>query len=72
MLVTYASKDGRNLICVTMNTEDPNQYKDTIQLFNYGFDHFSVAKASDQDQTYSTQRLYLTALLVFLSKILLF
>ena len=56
-LVTYASKDGRNLICVTMNTEDPNQYKDTIQLFNYGFDHFSVAKASDQDQTYSTQAL---------------
>ena len=56
-LVTYASKDGRNLICVTMNTEDPNQYKDTIQLFNYGFDHFSVAKASEQDQTYSTQAL---------------
>ena len=40
-----------------MNTEDPNQYKDTIQLFNYGFDHFSVAKASEQDQTYSTQAL---------------
>lgn len=56
-LVTYASKDGHNLICVTMNTEDPNQYKDTIQLFNYGFDHFSVAKASEQDQTYSTQAL---------------
>ena len=56
-LVTYASKDGRNLICVTMDTEDPNQYKDTIQLFNYGFDHFSVAKASEQDQTYSTQAL---------------
>ena len=56
-LVTYASKDGRNLICVTMNTEDPNQYKDTIQLFNYGFDHFSVAKASEQDLTYSTQAL---------------
>ncbi len=56
-LVTYASKDGRNLICVTMNAEDPNQYKDTIQLFNYGFDHFSVAKAAEQDQSYSTQAL---------------
>lgn len=56
-LVTYASKDGRNLICVTMNTEDPNQYKDTIQLFNYGFDHFNVAKAAEQDQSYSTQAL---------------
>ena len=40
-----------------MNTEDPNQYKDTIQLFNYGFDHFSVAKAAEQDQSYSTQAL---------------
>ena len=56
-LVTYASKDGRNLICVTMDAEDPNQYKDTIQLFNYGFDHFSVAKAAEQDQSYSTQAL---------------
>lgn len=56
-LVTYASKDGRNLICVTMDAEDPNQYKDTIQLFNYGFDHFSVAKVAEQDQSYSTQAL---------------
>ncbi len=56
-LVTYASKDGRNLICVTMNAEDPNQYKDTIQLFNYGFEHFSVAKVAEQDQSYSTQAL---------------
>lgn len=56
-LVTYASDNGRNLICVVMNSEDPNQYKDTIQLLNYGFEHFSVAKVSEQDLTYSAQAL---------------
>lgn len=57
-LVTYASQNGRNLICVTMDTEDPNQYKDTIQLFNYGFDHFSTAKVAEQDPSYSIQALH--------------
>lgn len=56
-LVTYASENGRNLICVVMNAEDPEQYKDTIKLLNYGFEHFSVVKVSEQDLTYSTQAL---------------
>lgn len=56
-LVTYASQDGRNLICVVMNAVDPEQYQDTSRLLNYGFEHFSVAKASEQDLSYSTQAL---------------
>lgn len=41
-LVTYAVKDGMTLVCVVMNTQSPNQYLDTTNLFNYCFDNFQV------------------------------
>lgn len=56
-LVTYASQDGRNLICVVLNSESPNQCKDTTNLVNYGFDHFTNLKAAGQDKTYSSNGL---------------
>ena len=46
-LVTYAEKDGLDLICVVMNSEVPNQYLDTERLLNYGWDHFSARRPSD-------------------------
>lgn len=36
-LVTYASYEGENLVCVVMGAEEDNQYKDTTDLFNWEF-----------------------------------
>ncbi len=41
-LVTAAEKDGRTLICVTMRGPDKTDYTDTANLFEYGFNNFSV------------------------------
>ncbi len=46
-LVTYAEKDGMLLVCVILNTKSPNQYTDTISLFDYCFENFSVYQVSD-------------------------
>ena len=48
-LVSFASKDGIDLICVVMKSTPTDQYKDTIKLFDFGFDNyesFSVDEAS--------------------------
>ena len=39
-LVSCAQKDGLKLICVVMMEESPQQFKDTISLFDYGFSNF--------------------------------
>ena len=39
-LVTYASRDGRNLICVVMKSGTETVYADTRLLFEYGFNEF--------------------------------
>lgn len=39
-LVTYASRDGRNLICVVMKSGTDTVYSDTRLLFEYGFNEF--------------------------------
>lgn len=36
-LVTIASRNGRNLLCVTMRTQGRQVYTDTASLFDYGF-----------------------------------
>ncbi|NLL69803.1 MAG: D-alanyl-D-alanine carboxypeptidase [Epulopiscium sp.] len=41
-LVTYAVKDGMELICVILKSEKPQMYEETTELLNYGFDHFSL------------------------------
>ncbi|WAA12505.1 D-alanyl-D-alanine carboxypeptidase family protein [Fervidibacillus halotolerans] len=44
-LVTTAKRDGLELIAVTMKTNLKNvPYTDTIQLLDYGFDHFETKK----------------------------
>lgn len=54
-LVTYAEKDGMTLICVVMNTQSPNQFIDTINLFDYAFDNFQVLNVSENDTDYSAE-----------------
>ncbi len=51
-LVTYAKKDDMTLVCVVMNTQSPNQYLDTTNLFNYCFDNFQVLSVKDNANIY--------------------
>lgn len=37
-----AEKDGTELIAVIMNSEDPNRWIDAKNLFDYGFNNFSI------------------------------
>ncbi len=39
-LVTFASKDNRNLVCVSLRTNGAQYYYDTAKLLDYGFDNF--------------------------------
>ncbi|MBD5537412.1 MAG: D-alanyl-D-alanine carboxypeptidase [Lachnospiraceae bacterium] len=45
-LVSCAEKDGMKLIAVVLADESPNQYTDTIALFNYGFGNFERLNVS--------------------------
>lgn len=51
-LISCAQKDGLKLICVVMKATSPDQYKDTITLFDFGFSNFTTANIYDNDQIY--------------------
>ncbi len=51
-LVSCAQKNGLKLICVIMKEESPNQFTDTTQLFDYGFNNFSAVSIYDKDSQY--------------------
>ncbi len=52
-LVSAAEKNGMTLICVVMKDEAPNQYLDTISLFEYGFSNFDTVNISQTETKYS-------------------
>ncbi len=43
------------LICVVMNTQSPNQFIDTVNLFDYAFDNFQVLNVAENDTDYSAE-----------------
>ncbi len=51
-LISCAQKDGLKLICVVMNAHRPDQYEDTVTLFDYGFSNFTTANIYENDKTY--------------------
>lgn len=53
-LVTFAEKDGMSLVCVVMHTESPNQWLDSINLFDYAFDNFQIFNIADNETKYNT------------------
>lgn len=54
-LVTYASKNGVNLVVVILGEPDnPTLYADTAELMNYGFENFYSANISVNDLTYNS------------------
>ena len=52
-LVTCAERDGMRLICVILREESPNQFYDTVELFDYGFNNFRKLKISDHEKKYT-------------------
>ena len=48
-LVSCAEKNGMRLIAVVMVEETPNQYVDTLALFNYGFNNFDVVNIAQNE-----------------------
>lgn len=52
-LVTFAEKDGMRLVCVVMDTQSPNQWTDSINLFDYCFDNFQVLNIAENETKYT-------------------
>lgn len=54
-LVSCAEKDGMRLVCVIMKEETPNQFNDTVTLFNYGFSNFKEVNVSEVETKYTIE-----------------
>ena len=52
-LVTCAERGDMRLICVVMREEAPNQYLDTMALFDYGFQNFSKVNVAENETRYT-------------------
>lgn len=52
-LVTCAERNGMKLICVVMMEESPEQFYDTIKLFDYGFNNFAVTNVAENETRYN-------------------
>lgn len=52
-LVTCAEKNGMKLICVILKEESPEQFHDTVKLFDYGFTNFVVTNVSEHETNYN-------------------
>ncbi|MCR5509098.1 MAG: D-alanyl-D-alanine carboxypeptidase [Lachnospiraceae bacterium] len=52
-LVSCAERGGIRLICVIMKEESPNQFVDTMNLFDYGFDGFGMLNIKDNENRYT-------------------
>lgn len=49
-LVTYATKDDRTLVCVSLRTNGSQYYKDTTTMLDYGFDNFTNLPVDTTDR----------------------
>lgn len=54
-LVTCAEQNGMRLICVVLKEESPDQFTDTVELFNYGFQNFQVLNISENEEKYNIE-----------------
>ena len=52
-LVTCAEQNGMKLICVVLYDDSPEQFNDTVKLFDYGFSNFEVSNISENESKYS-------------------
>lgn len=54
-LVTFAEKEGMELVSVVMNTDNVSEWTDSIAMFNYGFDNFHLIGVRESETNYSVQ-----------------
>ena len=54
-LVSCAERNGVRLVCVIMKEESPNQFLDTITLFDYGFDNFSRLNIAENETDFTME-----------------
>ncbi len=54
-LVTCAEANGLKLICVILKEESPDQFYDTVKLFDYGFGNFTVMNVADNEMKYTIE-----------------
>ena len=54
-LVTCAEKNGMKLICVVMKEETPDQFNDTVKLFDYGFTNFTATNIAENETDYQIE-----------------
>lgn len=52
-LVTCAEQNGMKLICVVLKEESPDQFTDTAELFDYGFQNFQVLNVSENEEKFN-------------------
>lgn len=62
-LVTYAERNGMALVCVIMNTQSPNHFTDTTNLFNYCFDNFQIYTVRENEKQYNKDQIKDTGIL---------
>lgn len=54
-LVTCCDQNGMRLVCVVMMEESPNQFYDTVTLFDYGYSNFNSVKVADYEKRYTIE-----------------
>lgn len=57
VLVTYASKDDMDFICVVMGGQEQEHFTDTNMLLNYAYQNFKKIQISESDQEFSQDSL---------------
>ncbi len=51
-LVTCAEQNGMKLVCVVFMEESPEQFNDTVTLFDYGFNNFKTVNIRSEETSY--------------------
>lgn len=54
-LVTYAEKDGMQLVCVVLRSGYPQYFYDTKNLFEFCFDNFQVYNVAESETRFSEE-----------------
>lgn len=54
-LVTCAERNGMRLVCVVFREETPNQFTDTMELFDYGFNNFQSINIAENEKKYQIE-----------------
>ena len=54
-LVTGAENEGMRLVCIILKEETPEQFNDTVLLFDYGFSNFKIVNIAEHEDRYTIE-----------------